>query len=269
MVRPIKIRPIKNREGLAIHSSSAPARGQRSGPGFGAQTRDAVERWLARKSLVETGEIISPARFPWVADLEANWSAIRRELDAVMARRATIADMRDLSLVEYSREKMWKVFVFCAYGARSEENCRRCPETVRLLNTIPDLELACFSILEPGAHLAAHRGAYKGLIRAHLGLIVPEPRALVRMEVGQTTIHWEEGKCVVFDDTYKHEVWNDTASVRVVLLVDVPRPFPPMLAAVNKAALRMTRLTPFARAAHKRFRAWEKAYYGAELNHQS
>ncbi|MGH7119766.1 MAG: aspartyl/asparaginyl beta-hydroxylase domain-containing protein [Acetobacteraceae bacterium] len=259
---------VKNREGLVIQSSPAPAAVRQSLSRFGGQSRDAVERWLASKSLVETGEIISPAPFPWVAELEANWSAIRRELDAVMTRRATIADMRDLSLVEYSREKMWKVFVFCAYGARSEENCRRCPETVRLLNTIPDLELACFSILEPGAHLAAHRGAYKGLIRAHLGLIVPEPHALVRMAVGQTTIHWEEGKCVVFDDTYRHEVWNDTASVRVVLLIDVPRPFPPLLAAVNKAALRMTRLTPFAKAAHKRFRAWEKAYYGAELNRQ-
>lgn len=257
------VSPVKKREGLAIPSSPAPAPQRTQAAGFGGRTREAVEGWLARKSLVETSEIISSAPFPWVVDLEANWAAIRRELDAVMARRATIADMRDLSPVEYSQAKMWKVFVFCAYGIRSAENCRRCPETVRLLDKIPDLELACFSILEPGAHLAAHRGAYKGLIRAHLGLIVPEPRELVRMAVGQTTIHWEEGKCIVFDDTYRHEVWNDTTSVRVVLLIDVPRPFPPWLAAVNKAALRMTRVTPFAKAATRRFRAWEKAYYGA------
>jgi beta-hydroxylase len=213
--------------------------------------------------LIGTSEIISPAAFPWVADLEANWTAIRRELDAVMADRARLADMRYLSPTKYSRAQMWKVFVFCAYGARSERNCQRCPETVQLLNSIPDVELACFSVLEPGAHLAAHRGVYKGLIRTHLGLIVPEPRSKVRMQVGAKLVHWEEGRCVVFDDTYPHEVWNDTAGVRVVLLIDVPRAFPPWLGSVNRLALRMVRLTPFAISATRRFRTWEKAYYGS------
>lgn len=227
---------------------------------FGGLTRDAVERWVAERSLIETGEIISPASFPWVGELEANWTTIRHELDGVLVGRAALADMRELSPVQYSRAKMWKVFVFCAYGAWSEENCRRCPETARLLNGIPNLELACFSVLEAGAHLAAHRGVYKGLVRAHLGLIVPEPQAEVRMKVGQVTLHWEEGKCIVFDDTYRHEVWNDTGGVRVVLLIDVPRPFPPVLAAVNKAALRLVRLTPFATHAIKQYRAWEQAH---------
>ncbi len=58
-------------------------------------------------------------------------------------------------------------------------------------------------------------------------------------------VHWEEGRCVLFDDTYRHEVWNDTNGVRVVLLIDVPRPFPQPLAWVNKAVLCVVRLTPF------------------------
>jgi aspartyl/asparaginyl beta-hydroxylase (cupin superfamily) len=225
----------------------------------------ALEAWLASKSLVETSEIISPASFPWVSDLEANWTAIRRELDSVMPARADLPAIQDLSPVQYNivQERVWKVFGFRAYGARSEENCRRCPETARLLDAIPDLEVAFFSILEPGAHLSAHRGVYKGLIRAHLGLIVPEPRSLVRMQVGEKLIHWEEGKCVLFDDTYRHEVWNDTGGARVVLLIDVPRPFPPLLAGLNRAVLRAARLTPFVTDAIKRSREWEGAFYGS------
>lgn len=233
---------------------------------FGERRRDALERWLARKSLVATGEIIPSAAFPWVATLEAHWTTVRRELDSVLTDRAALPDIQDLSPgLQYtiSQERVWKVFAFRAYGVRCEENCRRCPETARLIDAIPGLELAVFSVLEPGAHLGAHRGSYKGLIRAHLGLIVPEPRSAVRMRVGDKTVHWEEGRCVVFDDTYEHEVWNDTESVRVVLLIDVPRPFPVPLSWANRAILRLVRLTPFAADGIKRFRAWEKAYYAS------
>ena len=68
---------------------------------------------------------------------------------------------------------------------KSGANRERCPETAKLIDAIPDCEVAFFSVLEPGAHLTAHRGAYKGLIRAHLGLVVPEPNAKVRMQVGR------------------------------------------------------------------------------------
>jgi ornithine lipid ester-linked acyl 2-hydroxylase len=232
---------------------------------FGRRRGEALERWITSKSLVETSEIISPAAFPWVAGLEANWATIRRELDAVMADAAGLPAMQDLSPLQYTivKEKVWKVFAFHAYGTRCEENCRRCPETARLLDAIPDLEVAFFSVLDPGAHLSAHRGAYKGLVRAHLGLIVPEPRSEVRMRVGQQMVHWEEGRCVLFDDTYRHEVWNNTNGIRVVLLIDVPRPFPPWFARVNKLILRAARRTPFVRDAVRRLRAWEKDYYGS------
>lgn len=63
----------------------------------GRRSQEAVENWVSSKSLVETTEIISPAAFPWVAELETNWTTIRRELDAVMADRAALPNMQDLS----------------------------------------------------------------------------------------------------------------------------------------------------------------------------
>ena len=233
---------------------------------FGQRRRNAFEHWLEAKSLVPGREIIPSAAFPWVAALEANWQTIRRELENVMPSRADLPDMQVLSPTQYNvvREKVWKVFAFRAYGSRSEANCRLCPETTRLIDTIPDLEVAFFSILEPGAHLAAHKGSYKGLIRAHLGLIVPEPRAQVRMRVGSEMVHWQEGQCVVFDDTYKHEVWNDTDGARAVLLIDVVRPFPPAIDRINRAILRSARVMPFVTAGLKRLRAWEKQFHGAQ-----
>jgi len=233
---------------------------------WGDRRRDAVEAWLGRKSLVESTELMSTASLPWIANIEANWQVIRRELEGVMPHRAGLPALQDLSPLQntITKENVWKVFIFDAYGMKSQANRERCPQTAKLIDAIPDLEVAFFSVLEPGAHLTAHRGAYKGLIRTHLGLVVPEPNEKVRMQVGNEIVHWHEGKCVLFDDTYRHEVWNDTDGVRVVLLIDVPRPFPPVLAAVNKSLLRLARLTPFVTDSVKKFRAWEKEYYANE-----
>ena len=40
-----------------------------------------------------------------------------------------------------------------------------------------------FSVMEPGTHLPAHRGPYNGLLRLHLGLLIPEPREQLGIRV--------------------------------------------------------------------------------------
>lgn len=219
--------------------------------------RAAIEGWVDSKSLIETTEIIPSERFPWVAHLEANWETIRRELDAVMPQRDAMPAMDDISPMQkmITKDKAWKVFMFRVFGSKSDDNCRKCPETAKLLDAIPNCETAFFSVLAPGAHITAHHGAYKGLVRTHLGLIVPEPNDKVRMAVGREMIHWREGKAVVFDDTFRHEVWNDTNGIRVVLLIDVERPFPPVLRGINRFILRLARTAPSISGAIKRMQS--------------
>ena len=36
--------------------------------------------------------------------------------------------------------------------------------------------------------------------------------------------HWEEGKVLVFDDSFEHEAWNDSEAPRVVLIFDIWHP---------------------------------------------
>ena len=94
------------------------------------------------------------------------------------------------------------------------------------MREIPGMTTAMFSILSPRKHILDHRGPYKGVLRYHLGLIVPEDAERCRIRVGEDVRHWEEGKSMIFDDTFNHEVWNDTDETRVVLFVDVLRPLP-------------------------------------------
>ena len=101
-----------------------------------------------------------------------------------------------------------------------------CPRTAALMREIPGMTTAMFSILSPRKHILDHRGPYKGVLRYHLGLIVPRDAEACRIRVGEDIRHWEEGKSMIFDDTFNHEVWNDTDETRVVLFVDVLRPLP-------------------------------------------
>ena len=91
------------------------------------------------------------------------------------------------------------------------------------MEAIPGLNSAFFSILAPGTHIPDHRGVTKGLITCHLGLIVPRDGD-VRMRVHDRIVRWAEGETLVFDDTYQHEVWNETNGTRVVLLIQFERP---------------------------------------------
>jgi beta-hydroxylase len=79
---------------------------------------------------------------------------------------------------------------------------------------------AGFSVLQPGAHILPHRGYTTEVLRCHLGIIVPVGCS---MRVGSETRNWEEGRCLVFDDTVEHEVWHCGNAPRVVLLVDFAR----------------------------------------------
>jgi beta-hydroxylase len=154
----------------------------------------------------------------------------------------------------------WKTYFLYAFGYKSESNCRRCPETARLLEQIPGLKTAFFSILAPNKHIPRHRGAYKGLIRVHLGLLVPEPIEACRMELDGEIVHWEEGQLVIFDNTRHHEVWNDTDDRRVVLLFDIVRPLAFPASAINSMVLRLIGWSGYIREARRKHALWEKQF---------
>jgi ornithine lipid ester-linked acyl 2-hydroxylase len=168
-----------------------------------------------------------PEEFPWTAQIEAEWKSIRRELDALMVRRDEIPNFQDVSKAQsaLTQGDQWKTFFLSTFGGKKiPEHCAQCPETTRLLQLIPGLRQSMFSILAPRKHIPPHRGPYKGLLRYHLGLMIPGSDGDCRIRVGDGERSWKEGKSMIFDDSNEHEVWNDTDSYRVVLFVDFVRP---------------------------------------------
>jgi beta-hydroxylase len=172
--------------------------------------------------------------------IEADWTRIRDEVRVLLRDRDRIPSFEEIAPGNNPgavRDGKWKSYWLYAYGRKIAENCRSCPETTRLIDTIPGLKTAFFSILAPGKHIPEHRGPYAGVLRYHLGLIVPRQKEACRIRVGSDVAYWEEGRSLAFDDTYLHEVWNDTDEERVVLFVDFARPLPFPVSLLNEAVI--------------------------------
>jgi beta-hydroxylase len=120
--------------------------------------------------------------------------------------------------------KGWNVYTLRLYGVNIEENMKRCPITANLVKMCPYIHTAVFSILEPGKVIPPHYGPNKGVLRYHLGLIVPDGDCHIK--VGSDTYRWKEGEGILFDETFQHSAHNNTDKVRAVLYLDIPRPMP-------------------------------------------
>ena len=182
--------------------------------------------FIAKQSLVENRPIIDNNNFTFVKLLEDNWNSIYDELIEILRYRDLIPSFHEISKEQYkiSKGNKWKTFAFFSFGYKFSYNCAYAPNTVKLLECIPNLQSAWFSAIAPGYHIPKHKGITRGILRGHLGLSIPKNSKECFMDVGNNRIYWEQGKAVVFDDTFEHAVWNNTDQERIVLLFDFDRP---------------------------------------------
>ena len=221
-----------------------------------------VERLNRRFSKVGNPCVYDNAQFPWAGEIEREWPLIRAELDRLLLRKDELPAFHHIvpDVAAISRDNDWKTFLLTGYGLTSEHAIALCPETWRIMRNVPGLITVMFSIFEPGKYLKPHRGPYNGVLRLHLGVIVPEPRDQLAIRVGNQVRHWEEGKALIFDDAYEHEAWNRNSQPRVVLFVDFEKPlrFPANL--INWLVLHLAIFTPFVREGSDNHRNWEQRF---------
>ena len=219
-----------------------------------------IEAALIRFSKVADKPFLPAEDFAWARYLQQNAAPIQKELRRILENPERIPNFQDISKdqTNLTKDDKWKSFFLYGYGYKMHNNCELCPETPASLEKIPDMFTAFFSVLSAGKHIPLHRGPYKGLLRGHLALIVPQPEADCWIEVGGEKRTWREGECIVFDDTYRHRVENNTDGVRVVLFLDILRPLRFPGSWLNRLVLWLIRLSPFIQDARRNQKAWEK-----------
>lgn len=195
---------------------------------IGKELRPKIDAIIMRRSLVPNSALIEKSHFAWIPVLERRWPDIRAE--ALRIRGEDIPSLGDISF-DHGRiaaDRRWKSFFLKGYGYRMGSNCDQAPITTALIDKIPGLVTANFSVLEAGGHIPRHWGMTKGMLTYHLALKVPAERERCRMTIEEGdelhVLPWEEGSSFVFDDMFNHEVWNETTDDRYILLIQVKRP---------------------------------------------
>lgn len=227
---------------------------------LGKRARPLFDRLIARSSLIGTGPVIDPAELRWTAEVDRQWRTIRAEAEALIPGLGEIPPLGAMSPSHggIAPDDLWRAFFLYGYGYKVEKNCARCPQTAAIIERIPDLVTAFFSILSPGTRIAAHTGPTKALVTCHLGLMVP-PDGSCTMRLDGRELGWTEGECLVFDDTYRHEVTHSGATPRIVLLIQVRRPLRAPGRQIANLFLAGLRRSHFVEEARTNMDKWEQA----------
>jgi beta-hydroxylase len=175
-------------------------------------------------SLVDNRVWMDKKDYDYTRVLEANATAIRDEFLQVQDRILNIEKLFPESQVNV-RDDNWKTFFLIAYGHDLVGHLESCPVTAASLAQIPFATSALFSVLEPHRTIPMHRGEYKGMLRCHLALIIPDSERCY-IVVNDMKRHWVEGECLFFDDTFPHYAVNESDRRRVVLFIDILRQYP-------------------------------------------
>ncbi len=196
--------------------------------------------------------------FPQAKLLRDNWSTIKSELDTVLIDVESIPKFHEVDklqrFISAKDDKAWRTFILKGFDKWIESNCEKMPKTTELLKQLPQITTAMFSIIDGGKHIPPHVGFFKTVLRYHLAFIVPEDQP-VYIIVGGQRYDWKVGEDVLFDDTYRHEVWNKSDQRRVVLFCDLlrgssmPKAFRSFNRFINKILTRSRKLRQAAKRA--------------------
>lgn len=190
-------------------------------------------------------------------------STIKKEFADVLLNTKHLPRYHDVdpgeNAISNTTPKNWNVFMIYLLGYQLDEARELCPTICSLLDKVPHLIQAFFSILEPGKSIPLHEGPYLGYLRYHLGVKVPlnNPPQII---VNNQSYTWREGEAVLFDDSWPHEVKNNSDDYRAVLIIDVLRPLPFLPKIINQLVTNIIARYTYGRKTMKR-----AAKYGGEV----
>ena len=186
--------------------------------------RRVYERRIDAPAILDTA-----SEFPNAAKFTGAWLDIRDE--ALGVRLGKVPRFHDImpeqADISANDGLDWRMFVLKAYDMGVPANLARMPVLSRLLAECPEVKSAAISFLAPRKHIPSHRGPFRGIMRFHLGLVIPrqaDGRPATIMMIDHQEKRITDGEGMLWDDTYPHEVINNADEARIALLLDVWRP---------------------------------------------
>jgi aspartyl/asparaginyl beta-hydroxylase (cupin superfamily) len=163
--------------------------------------------------------------FPEIDLLTQNWEGIRDEILNFEKDNGYIKGMSYFSSpAEIVGAEQWSTINLMSYSRKLHRNRKKFPFLTNLTDQISNITTVTISVLPPNTDIKPHYGDTNGIIRAHLGLVVPDAYPITAIKVGDEERGWEEGKMLLFTVVCQHSVWSRSEHRRYVLIIDfVPK----------------------------------------------
>jgi beta-hydroxylase len=195
------------------------------GPEFGyeqmAQANDLVKQWLIQRKeympILEVPEGLTLLRSAQKPILREYLRFVQQQRQYYVPRYAEI-DQLQASLVDNDATTAWRTLHLRIFD-RDTRVSTAFPYTLQAIATTGfQYSTIMFSTLEAGKTIPPHVGFYCGVVRYHLGLVVPTGCFI---NVAGQTLKWNPD--LYFDDSFPHFASNPTKQNRTVLFLDIVR----------------------------------------------
>jgi len=192
---------------------------------------DAQKPHLFYLPSLSKASVENTAAYIWCQHIENEFAQIKHEFekalpDIIAMGRPYISKVMtfDKSFENLVGSLNWTALDLYINGVENGPLTKYFTETLKILATAPLYNLEdtpyeiFFSLLKPGQHIPPHYGQSNHSHTVHLPISIPKG---CRLRVDKTWYHWQEGKLIIFDDSFDHEAINESDELRVVLIFSV------------------------------------------------
>ncbi len=203
-------------------------------------------------------DLLEPSQISFNALIESKFDVIKREFELLYQQRQ-LTNIDEFYKVDsdIGQDDQWKAFPFIIWNYAFKNNMNQCPETASLIKQIPGCTSAMFSVLMPGKHILPHKGVYKGVIRCLYTLHVENDNSCW-IKVNHKKQYFSNNKTIYFDETFEHEVRNESNEIRAVLYLDLYRKFPFPLNIFNNILFFLFSRSPYIKTILKEYQSISK-----------
>ncbi len=160
------------------------------------------------------------SNFPFTQILEDNYETFKSELTTLLLSNASMFGRENENLNNFNGGDWTGMVIKSSMGYSSFSSLL--PQTTEILQSIDEeFHLIKYSALRPGTHIQPHTGPSNKRLRTHFCIV---HTGGAQMRVGNTWQTWQEGKVLVLDSSYEHEVIHNGHDLRVVLILDIWHP---------------------------------------------
>lgn len=173
--------------------------------------------------------IMDVEQFPELKEIQNNWQTIQKEVIDLyekgyfeLTKKPTENSYYDIGFRTFYKYG-WSKFYLKWYGYTHESAKKLAPETIKILDKVPMVNGAMFSILPVGSQLTRHLDPVACSLRYHLGLSTPNQDSCF-INIDDQMYSWRDGQALLFDETFLHYAKNNSDRYRLILMCDVERP---------------------------------------------